>query len=74
MKELIGNIFVWTGLILFFAQVILTIFTAIKPKPGALAQNAGYFEKIFQTLVDKFPVAALGIASVWLGSNILDWF
>jgi hypothetical protein len=74
MREAIGNLFVWTGVVLFFAQVILTLVTALKPKAGTqFAEDAGYFEKVFTALVDKFPVAALGIASVWLGSGILGW-
>ncbi len=75
MKATIGKIFVWTGVILFFAQVIITIIAAIAPGAGLLAlSEGGAFEKIFQALVDNFPVAALGIASVWVGSKILGWF
>jgi len=73
MRELVGNLFVWAGVVMFFAQVVLTLIMALKPKPASLAPDAGYFEKVFAALVDKFPVAALGIASVWLGSNILGW-
>jgi hypothetical protein len=74
MREIVGNLFVWTGVLLFLAQVILTLATAIKPKADTLlAADAGYFEKVFKALVDKFPVAALGIAAVWLGSSILGW-
>ena len=72
MRELVGNLFVWAGVVLFFAQVVLSLFTSLKPKPE-IASDAGYFEKVFSALVDKFPVAALGIASVWVGSNILGW-
>ncbi len=75
MQELVGNLFVWSGLVLFFLQVVLTVIGVLRPRAdGMLAEGAGWWEQVFKALSDKFPVAALGIAAVWVGSNILGWW
>lgn len=71
-QEWIGGGFVVVGSLLFLVQIVMTLATAI----SATNVNAsdGFFEKVFKALLEKFPVAAIGVAAVWLGSNILGWW
>lgn len=46
-----------------------------KPKLNTLdTDSAGPLDKLIAALAEKFPVAALGVASIWVGGQILGWF
>lgn len=75
MQEFVGYLFVVLGVVLFLVQALHAVLALVSAAevPGIRA-DANAIEKIVGALADKFPVAALGVASVWLGSQILGWF
>ena len=76
MQEFTGNALVWIGLALFLLQALLVVMKLIKDSKGTVraTSTAVPFDEIFKALLEKFPGAALGVAAIWLGSNILGWW
>ncbi len=74
MQQVTGYVLVVLGLILCLAQALAMLRDVLAP-PQDPARDAAQVKivDIVKLLVDKVPVAAVGVLFVWLGAAILGW-
>ena len=74
MQQVTGYVLVVLGLVLCLAQALARLRGLFAPEPAAQREAAEVkIVDLVKLLVDKVPVAAVGILFVWLGAAILGW-
>ncbi len=74
MQQVTGYVLVVVGLVLCLAQALAMLRGLLAPPPAAQRDAAQVkIVDLVKLLVDKVPVAAVGVLFVWLGSAILGW-
>ena len=74
MQEVTGYVLVVVGLVLCLAQAASMLRGLFAPAPAPQREAAEVkIVDLVKLLVDKVPVAAVGVLFVWLGAAILGW-
>ncbi|HEX7039617.1 MAG TPA: hypothetical protein VF202_05860 [Trueperaceae bacterium] len=74
MQQVTGYVLVVVGLVLCLAQALAMLRGLLAPEPTPQRDVAEVkIVDLVKLLVDKVPVAAVGVLFVWLGSAVLGW-
>lgn len=74
MQQVTGYVLVVVGLVLCLAQALAMLRGLLAPEPTQQRDVAEVkIVDLVKLLVDKVPVAAVGVLFVWLGSAVLGW-
>ncbi|HZW28499.1 MAG TPA: hypothetical protein VFF08_08570 [Trueperaceae bacterium] len=74
MQQVTGYVLVVVGLVLCLAQAFAMVRDVVSTPPQPQRDVAEVkIVDLVKLLVDKVPVAAVGVLFVWLGAAILGW-
>jgi sorbitol-specific phosphotransferase system component IIC len=72
MQQVTGYVLVVLGLVLCLGQALAMLRGLFAPEPQRDVVEVKVVDLV-KVLVDKVPVAAVGVLFVWLGAAILGW-
>lgn len=72
MQQVTGYVLVVLGLVLCLGQALAMLRGLFAPEPQRDVAEVKVVDLV-KVLVDKVPVAAVGVLFVWLGAAILGW-